>query len=355
MKKSKLKHSVFSVKTYLVFFLLISFVVTCSIILFLNDVDLPRNILDESAPRTFFNIIFLSFLCTLLDGIRKKYTIERPVKRILAGTQRIIHGDFQTHIKTFHSFESRNEFDLIIDDLNRMIDELSSIETLRSDFIANVSHELKTPIAVISNYLTLLQDPSISEETRNHYIKTIDMTTKRLSSLITNILKLSKLENQQIFPTYETFNVSEQLCVCLLGFEEIWDRKMITLETNIDEEIKIESDKELLTLVWNNILSNAFKFTPTNGRVWVSLKQEENWIIVKVKDTGCGIDASIGKHIFDKFYQGDTSHAMQGNGLGLSLVKKVVDITGGDIIVESVKGKGSEFCVKLPVNHIQKI
>lgn len=351
MNNHKLKNSIFSLKTYVIFFLLISFVVTCSFILFLTNIDLPREVLEESAPKTFINIIFLSFICTLFDGIRKKYTIERPVKRILEGTQRITKGDFHTHIQTFHTLESRNEFDVIIEDLNKMIDELSSIETLRSDFISNVSHELKTPIAIISNYITMLQDPHLDKEKSKEYIKSIDASIKRLSVLITNILKLNKLENQQIFPSHKSFNLSEQLCLCLLGFEDIWEKKNIDIEINIEDEVMIDGDEELLSLVWNNLLSNAFKFTDFGGKVSVCLKKERECVAVKVKDNGCGIDAHIGEHIFDKFYQGDESHAMQGNGLGLALVKRVIDIVGGDIVVTSTKGQGSEFVVRLPTEN----
>lgn len=351
MNNKKLKNSIFSLKTYVIFFLLISFVVTCSMLLFLNNIQLSKEVLKENAPKTFINIIFLSVVCTLFDGIRKKYTIERPVKRILAGTQRITQGDFHTHIQTFHSLESRNEFDVIIEDLNKMIDELSSIETLRSDFISNVSHELKTPIAIISNYITMLQDPYIDKEKKDEYIQSIDTAIKRLSALITNILKLNKLENQQIFPSHKSFSLSEQLCLCLLGFEDIWEKKNIDIETDIEDEVMIDGDEELLSLVWNNLLSNAFKFTDCGGKVSVVLKKEEESVIVKVIDNGCGMDSDIGKHIFDKFYQGDESHAMQGNGLGLALVKRVVDIVGGDIFVTSTKGQGSEFSVRLPIKN----
>jgi signal transduction histidine kinase len=287
----------------------------------------------------------------LFDGIRRKFTMERPMKSILEATDRITQGNFSTHIQPFHEVGNKNEFDVIIDNINKMAKELSGIETLRTDFIANVSHELKTPLSVMQNYSTMLQNPALTEEIRIEYAKTIALATRRLSSLITNILKLNKLENQQFFLDIKKFNLGEQLCECLLGFEDIWEKKNLEIYSDIDEDIMIKADAELLTLVWNNLFSNAMKFTNPNGSVAVSLKTDEKFAVVKVSDTGCGISPEVGQHIFEKFYQGDTSHATQGNGLGLALVKRVVDIIGGEIFVESKLGEGSTFIVKLRRNE----
>ena len=228
-----------------------------------------------------------------------------------------------------------------------MVQELSGIEILRSDFIANVSHELKTPLAVIQNYGTMLQQPKLSEEDRKDYARTVIDAAQRLASLITNILKLNKLENQQIYPQKERFDLGEQLCECLLGFESAWEAKNLELETDIADGVTVESDPELLRLVWNNLFSNAFKFTEDGGTVGLKLYAENAHAVVEVSDTGCGISPEVGAHIFEKFYQGDSSHATQGNGLGLTLVKRVVDIVGGEIGVKSELGKGSAFTVKI--------
>ena len=228
-----------------------------------------------------------------------------------------------------------------------MIEEISGVETLRTDFIANVSHELKTPLAVMQNYGTLLQDPDLSEEKRIEYGKNIAEQTRRLSNLVMNILKLNKLENQQIYPNVEKYYLSEQLCESMLEFENVWEEKNIEIEADLDEEVRILADKELLSLVWNNLLSNALKFTEEGGRVSLALRGDEQFAYVEVKDTGCGMNAETGKNIFKKFYQGDTSHATKGNGLGLALVKRVIDICGGEISVSSKLGEGSTFTVKL--------
>ncbi len=243
--------------------------------------------------------------------------------------------------------DSGNEYDAIIKGLNHMVEELSGVETLRTDFISNVSHELKTPLAVIQNYGTILQNPALSEQERQEYAKAITEQTRKLSALITNILKLNRLENQQIFPEKKKYILTEQICECLLGFEQAWEKKNLEIETDIEEDVLICQDAELLSLVWNNLFSNAVKFCKEDGKISVSVKKEENSVWVSVSDEGCGINPEVGAHIFEKFYQGDTSHATQGNGLGLALVKRVIDIVGGEIHVQSVLGEGSTFLVRL--------
>ena len=165
--------------------------------------------------------------------------------------------------------------------------------------------------------------------------------------LISPSLKLNRLENQQIFPIAGEFDLSEQLCQCLLQFENVWEQAGIEIETDIAEDVTVRADAELLGHVWNNLFSNAFKFTQSGGKVTVSLTATAHHAIVKVTDTGCGMTPEVGAHIFEKFYQGDTSHSSQGNGLGLALVKRVIDIMQGEIGVESAVGKGTTFTVRI--------
>jgi signal transduction histidine kinase len=165
--------------------------------------------------------------------------------------------------------------------------------------------------------------------------------------MISNILKLNKLENQTIYPASVTFDLGEQLCECLVGLEDVWDKKGLEIDADVEENVRVKADPELLTLVWNNLFSNAIKFTDEGGKISLSMKSENGRAVVKISDTGCGISPEVGKHMFEKFYQGDTSHASKGNGLGLALVKRVIDITGGDISVSSEVGKGSTFTVML--------
>jgi len=179
------------------------------------------------------------------------------------------------------------------------------------------------------------------------YAKGMTDNSRRMADMMINILKLNRLENQQIYPESEEFDLGEQLCECLLQFESVWERKNIEIETDIAEDVKIKADSEMLSHVWNNLFSNAFKFTDDGGTVKVSLEATAHHAIVKVADTGCGMTSEVGAHIFEKFYQGDTSHSAAGNGLGLALVKRVVDIMQGEISVESAVGKGSTFTVKI--------
>lgn len=335
---------------FVTFFCLIAFVVTCNFFLFLNSMGLEllsKENISNPAKLTFANVIILTVLFCIIDAVRRYFMVTRPVKRIQDGIDRVMKGDFSTRIEPVHGGNGDNEFDVIITGLNKMIEELSGVETLRTDFIANVSHELKTPLAVMQNYGTLLQNPDLSEQQRIEYGKAIQEQTKRLSSLVMNILKLNKLENQQIYPNVEKYYLGEQLCECMLEFEALWEDKNIEIEVDIEEDAQIEADKELLSLVWHNLLSNALKFTEKDGKVTLALHLDEKYAYVEVKDTGCGMDAETGKNIFKKFYQGDTSHATKGNGLGLALVKRVIDICGGEIAVSSQLGEGSTFTVKL--------
>jgi len=259
----------------------------------------------------------------------------------------MIDGDFSVRIEPIAKFATDDSFHEIIECINKMATELSSVETLRTDFIANVSHEMKTPLAVMQNYGTLLQAPALSEEKRVEYAKAITDASRRLADMMTNILKLNRLENQQIYPHLTTFDLGEQLCESLLQYESTWERKNIEIETDIADGVLVSADAELLSLVWNNLFSNAFKFTEEGGRVSLTLTADEKHATVRIADTGCGMSAEIGAHIFEKFYQGDTSHATQGNGLGLALVKRVVDIMQGEIGVESAVGVGTSFTVRI--------
>lgn len=288
----------------------------------------PKN-LTIAAKLTFGNVILLSVLLTVIDAIRRKLTTEKITEYIADAADKIVQGDFSIRIKAVTKMGVDENHNKIIHCFNIMSEELSCVETLRTDFIANVSHEMKTPLSVIQNYGTLLQMPNLDAEKRIEYAKGVAEGSRRLADMMSNILKLNKLEKQQIYPKTEEYDLGEQLCECLLQYENVWEEKNIEIETEIAEDVKVNTDGELLSLVWNNLFSNAFKFTPSSGTVSVILTSTEHHTIVKVTDTGCGMSPEIGAHIFEKFYQGDNSHSTQGNGLGLALVKRVVDILQG--------------------------
>lgn len=352
MKKPTIKGVLGSVSSFMLFFLTVGFIVSCCMMLFVRtladtmELTLTNDNIAAAAKVTFWNVILITFLFKFADYIRRKIMVERPTKIIIKATEKIMSGDFSVRIKPMQSSGTEG-FNQIAMAINQMAEELSSVETLRTDFIANVSHEMKTPLAVMQNYGTLLQASDLSEEKRIEYAKGITDGSRRMADMMTNILKLNRLENQQIYPQVSEFDLGEQICECLLAYENVWEKANIEIETDIAEDVKVKADAELLGHVWNNLFSNAFKFTPSGGTVTVSLTATDHHAIVKVTDTGCGMTSDVGAHIFEKFYQGDTSHCVQGNGLGLALVKRVIDIMQGEIGVESAVGKGSTFTVRI--------
>ena len=353
MKKLSVRNVLKAINNYLIFFLTVGFAVSCCMMLFLNTfanrvgLEFTPDNVSVAAKATFLNVVLITILFGTIDYIRRKVMVERPVKMIIEATKEIMNGDFSVRMKPMKG-SGMEGFNEIATAVNAMAQELSGMETLRTDFIANVSHEMKTPLAVMQNYGTLLQSPDLSEKQRLEYAKGVTDASRRLAEMMTNILKLNRLENQQIFPQTAEFDLGEQICECLLQFENVWEKADIEIETDIAEDIRICADAELLSLVWNNLFSNAFKFTGSGGTVSVSLTVMGQYAVVKVKDTGCGMTSEVGAHIFEKFYQGDTSHSVQGNGLGLALVKRVIDILQGEIAVESTVGIGTTFTVKIP-------
>ena len=354
--EKKINFSLFSIQHFLVAFVVFGAIITvCFLLFFNNGLYMVFDIMELSeeikrrAWQTLNNLIFISFLVTVAYNIFKWFTIKIPITKLLDATHRISEGDFSVRVKFFHIFNAVNEFDVLARDFNKMAEELSSTETMKNDFISNVSHELKTPIAVINSYATIIQNPELSEEERVEYAQIIANASSNLSELITSILRLNKLENQQIFPEKKRYDLSEQMCECMLKFESEWEKKNLNIETDISEDIIINADGELLSLVWSNLISNAVKFCDEGDTVYVSLKREGENAVVKIRDTGCGMSEEVMGRIFEKFYQGDTSRATKGNGLGLALVKRVIDITDGEIEVESEEGVGTEFTVRVPL------
>lgn len=335
-----------SLTGYLGFSLLVAGIITVAVLLYSFVSDASGGNSAVIAAVMLGCVLLLALVCTAVDLLRRRFTVERPTGRILDATDRIAAGDFSVRLDPSHTYGRYNAYDAIMENINRMAAELSRTEVLRTDFIANVSHEMKTPLSVIQNYAAAIGSEDISAETRREYADTIVSATKRLSALISDVLKLSKLENQEIFPDFRKVDLGEEFRAGILQFEEAFERKNIEPECDIDD-MTIVSDPGLLSVIWNNLLSNAVKFTPEGGRISVSLKNENGRAVIKVSDTGCGMTKETGAHIFDKFYQGDTSHAQEGNGLGLALVKKAVDIVGGEISVESEVGRGSTFTVAL--------
>ncbi len=328
---------------FLILFVTVMLVASVSIVSYkIIDEKFEHNTL-LIALLVFVIIIFFTTAYATIDYFRRKIMVDSPSQEILQATNKITKGDFSVRLTPKHTSKNYDEFDIIKLHLNTMTEELSKNEILNNNFIANISHEIKTPLAVIQNYATALQTPNLTEEERKEYSKILIDTTKKMTDLVSNILKLNKLENQKILPDMKEINATETVRESTLNFVEKIDEKNINLLLDLDE-IQLFTDKGMFEIVVNNLISNAVKFT--KNEIFISLKNEKNFVVLKVKDNGIGMNEEVGNHIFDKFYQGETSHSVEGNGLGLALVKKVIDILGGEISVTSEENKGSEFAVK---------
>ena len=330
---------------FLLFFLTNTLAVSATLLVYsrLADADVGHG---GIAAVMLLVIFFLSLLFTLVDFIRRTSTVERSAEKILEATKRIASGDFSVRLQAEHAYEKYDQYDEIMENLNIMAAELEKTEILKSDFISNVSHEMKTPLSIIHNYAQLLARENLDAESREKYTQTLLTATKRLTNLVRDILRLNKLENERILPEKEVFCLSENLAEIVLSYENLLEDKNLILDVDMDE-FDVFTIKSYLEMVCGNLLSNAIKFTNAGGRVALKCKKEDKNVVISVTDTGVGISKETGKHIFDKFYQGDTSHAQEGNGLGLALVKRVIEVLGGEISVESEPNKGTCFTVLL--------
>lgn len=300
-------------------------------------------------PITYWALV--AYGLTMYTKWRMTKSYDEPMRVFAAATARVANGDFSVYMPPYHTADNLDYLDVMLADFNKMVAELGSIETLKTDFFSNVSHEIKTPIAIIQNNAELLERDSLSTEERMEYAKTIVGATKRLSGLITNMLKLNKLEKQTISPMPEEYDLCTQLCESALAFEALWEEKEIDFVAEIEDRAMIYADAGLMELVWNNLLSNAMKFTEPGGTVILRQYSGDHEITVEVLDSGCGMSEETIGRIFDKFYQGDTSHSTEGNGLGLALALRVLQLTDSTIAVKSVPGKGSAFTIKIPVKQ----
>ncbi|MFV0364103.1 MAG: ATP-binding protein [Suipraeoptans sp.] len=342
----RVRNTLFPRSMFWILFLLLLLVgsLHTGLYLILSSVDIHGGL------ATLIMLIYWVIVATVLTiysmkTIRNKY--EKPMKDLAKATDAVAHGDFSVYLPTIHTAQKYDYLDVMILDFNKMVEELGSIETLKTDFFSNVSHEIKTPLAAINGYAQSLKHDDLTKEEEQEYIENIISSSNRLSGLITNILKLNRLEKQSIAPISEKYDLCRQIVDCALSFEEQWDKKQIELDMDIDDECFIEADESLMDIVWNNLISNAVKFTDSGGKISIKQTVNDDVVIVSISDSGCGMDARTVEHIFEKFYQGDSSHATEGNGLGLAMVNRIVDIINGKIEVKSNPGIGTEFVVTL--------
>jgi signal transduction histidine kinase len=343
----RVKADVFPISSFFLCFLVFGAITTIQMHIIGSYIDY-KNI----APAHIVAVMILwlavaaSFTIITNWQIRKRY--QKPIEVCANAARKVAEGDFSVYIPPRHTTDKLDYLDVLFLDFNKMVEELGSIETLKTDFVSNVSHEIKTPLAVIANHTQLLEQANLSEQQRAECCKTIQTAVRRLSELVQNMLKLNKLEKQVIRPVPEEYDVTAQICDCALQFEELWEEKDIVFEADLEERVMLEADAGLMESVWTNLLSNALKFTPAGGTIALSQSSDKDYVTVTVADNGCGMDKETMRHIFDKFYQGDTSHATEGNGLGLPLTQRILQLSGGTISVQSEPGKGSKFTVVLP-------
>ena len=298
-----------------------------------------------SIPSVIWVLVASSAVAGII-ALLLNHRILRPIRNLGSAMNRVAGGDFKLRID---STSRSGDIQQLYKDFNVMVSELEKTEVLQSDFVSNVSHEFKTPINAIEGYTMLLQDTGEGTPEQREYVDKILHNTRRLSSLIGDILLLSKVENQTIAREETEFRLDEQVRQSILSLEPQWSEKETDFDVEL-EEISYCGDERLLMHVWNNLIGNAVKFNPPNAAVRLRLSRSDGGVIFTVEDEGPGIPPEAQKHIFDKFYQGDSSHREEGNGLGLALVKRILNVCGGEIAQENLPGRGCHFTVRLPEN-----
>lgn len=287
--------------------------------------------------------IFSTLIATTITGFLGRIPLS-PLRKVIDAMNRLGKGDFSVRL----DINATNELAELAESFNHTAEELGSIETLRTDFVNTFSHEFKTPIVSLRGFAKILKNKNLTEEERNEYLDIIISESDRLADLAKNVLTLSRIDTCTILPEGEDFNLTEEIRQAVLLCEPKWSKKNIELVIDLDEII-YKGNSEMLDHIWLNLLDNAIKFSPENGHIDIALKKSEASVIFSVCDNGPGMDENVQKHIFNRFYQGDTSHKTAGNGIGLSIVDKVVRLHQGTINVESKLSSGSTFTVKLPI------
>lgn len=302
----------------------------------------------QDIENPIFGILTVSVICMILSDAASYFAMRQifePMEQISKASRKVAKGDYSVQLEYNGSIE---EFRNTVDNFNKMIQELGSVEMIRNDFIANVSHEFKTPLSSINGYVMLLQDSELTNEERNEYIKKVFFNIEKLNDLTENILRLSKLENQNCLPEPKSYRLDEQIREAIVLLEPKWSKKHLTLDLDLQNIVYV-GQQALMLHVWINLIGNAIKFSDVNDEITVRLSELDGKIKVIVSDNGIGMSAETQSHIFDKFYQGDTLKRSQGNGLGLALCKEILNKCGGRIYVTSELGNGSTFMVILDI------
>jgi two-component system sensor histidine kinase BaeS len=301
---------------------------------------------DFVIPTFIWVLLFSVILGTAATAFFSKLILS-PITRLSDAMSQVAAGDFSVRLQTSSKIAEMRETYV---NFNLMTQGLAATETLQSDFVSNVSHEFKTPINAIEGYAMLLQDQHQTPEEQAEYVGKILSNTRRLSELVGNILLLSKVDNQAIQAGKKRYRLDEQVRQAILSLEQKWTEKEIEFDVDMAPVIYY-GNESLMLHVWTNLIDNAIKFDPLGGTVRIRLEQEGRLIRFAIEDNGPGIPLGKQKHIFDRFYQADSSHKAEGNGLGLALVRRILDTCGGDIQVQNGQTCGTKFLVTLAVKQ----
>lgn len=344
MKKKNFTIRIYFVTLILCVLVAVSFTTWFAGYLFLKFTDKPF------AIPSYVSIAVISVVLGITVTVSTSKKILSPVSKLDDAMKRVSEGDYSVRLETSSNIE---EIKSSYQSFNIMTKALNSTEIIQTDFVSNVSHEFKTPINAIEGYAMLLQESKVSAE-ESEYIDKILLNTRRVTELISGILLLSKIENQVIAPKKEIFRLDEQIRKAIVSLELKWTSKDIEFDVNLDE-MNYFGNEALLFHVWYNLIGNAIKFSPTGGTIEINMTAVGDGAEFSVRDYGEGISEDAQKHIFDKFYQADNSHAKEGNGLGLALVIRIIKINGGNIRVENAEGGGAKFTVTLVGHNLQEV
>ncbi len=284
---------------------------------------------------------------TAFSAVTSKFILAR-IKNVQDGMREISKGNFSVRVEDQDRKNKPSEFGELERTFNKMASDLDGIELFRNDFINNFSHEFKTPIVSIKGFARQLQSENLTDEQRREYVEIISSESDRLSKMSTNILLLTKLENQQIVSEKTVFSLDEQIRNSIILLEPRWSEKNIELDLDLPDSVEYNFNEEMLSHVWINLITNAINFTGEDGKITVKLIENESFVTCSISDNGIGMNKETLNRIFEKFYQGDKSHQANGNGIGLNIVKRIVALASGEIKVDSSLGEGSTFTVILP-------
>lgn len=335
--------------SFAVFLIFLVTVIVTGLLFYLADVFglIDEKLVMEGTVVPLLILISCIIIGTAISAISSRKMV-RSIRTFIDATDRLAGGDFSMRLQ----LKSPPEFRILSENFNRMAEELGGIEILRTDFVNNFSHEFKTPIVSIKGFAEMLKYDDLSRQERDEYLDIVIEESARLASLASNVLELSKIETQTILTDKKSFNAGEQLRQCVLLLASKFEKRQLALNLDLHDYM-LEGNKELLNQVWLNLLDNAIKFTPEGGEIVMSMKKRSGCIVFVISDNGPGISPEALPRVFDKFYQQDTSHSTAGNGLGLTIVSKIVHLHGGTITCDSLLSQGTAFTVILPAPQTQ--